>query len=51
MSEAEIAQKTAELDRLLNDPEVRMDPHRVWTLAQELRGPRTIQPPFCSRAA
>jgi hypothetical protein len=37
MSEAEIAQKTAELDRLLNDPGVRMDPHRVWTLAQELK--------------
>ena len=39
MSEAEIARKMAELDRLLNDPEVRMDPHRVWALLQELRAP------------
>jgi len=44
MSEAEIAQKTAELDRLLNDPEVRMDPHRVWTLAQELRRSKGLSP-------
>lgn len=28
--------KLAELDRLLNDPETRMDPHRVWTLLAEL---------------
>ena len=39
MSEAEIARKMAELDRLLNDPEVRMDAHRVWALLQELRAP------------
>ena len=51
MSEAEIAQKTAELDRLLNDPEVRMDPHRVWALAQELKGQRGIQHPFPPRVA
>ena len=29
MSGSEITRKLAELDRLLNDPEVRMDPHRV----------------------
>jgi len=39
MSEAEIARKMAELDRLLNDPEVRMDAHRVWALLPELRAP------------
>jgi hypothetical protein len=39
MSEAEIARKMAELDRLLNDPEVRMDANRVWALLQELRAP------------
>lgn len=39
MSEAEIARKAAELDQLLNDPEVRMDPHRVWALVQELKTP------------
>jgi hypothetical protein len=42
MTELEFQAKLAELDRLLNDPEVRMDPNRVWTLlaeisAQELR--------------
>ncbi|MCA3323448.1 MAG: peptide chain release factor 1 [Roseomonas sp.] len=37
MSEAEIARKTAELDRLLNDPETRLDAGRVWALAQELK--------------
>jgi len=26
----------AELDRLLNDPDVRMDPERVWMLAGSL---------------
>ncbi|MBI0538883.1 peptide chain release factor 1 [Roseomonas sp. KE2513] len=26
----------AELDRLLNDPDVRMDPERVWMLADHL---------------
>ncbi len=43
MTEREFQAKLAELDRLLNDPEVRMDPDRVWTLlaeisAQEMRG-------------
>ena len=33
-SEMELAQK--ELDRLLNDPDVRMDPARVWALAGRL---------------
>jgi hypothetical protein len=37
MSDSEIARKTAELDRLLNDPETRMDAGRVWALAQELK--------------
>jgi ribosomal protein L12E/L44/L45/RPP1/RPP2 len=43
MTELEFESKLAELDRLLNDPEVQMDPHRVWSLlaelsAHELRG-------------
>lgn len=25
-----------ELDRLLNDPETRMDPHKVWSLLAEI---------------
>jgi hypothetical protein len=39
MSDTEIARKMAELDRLLNDPETRMDAGRVWALAQELKAP------------
>lgn len=43
MTEREFQAKLAELDRLLNDPETRMDPDRVWALlaeisAQELQG-------------
>ena len=36
MSEAETERRMAELDRLLNDPETRMDAHRVWALLAEL---------------
>jgi hypothetical protein len=43
MTEREYQAKLAELDRLLNDPEIRMDPDRVWALlaeisTQDLRG-------------
>ncbi|HEY8612177.1 MAG TPA: peptide chain release factor 1 [Roseomonas sp.] len=34
----------AELDRLLNDPDVRMDPERVWTLAGRLSDRATPVP-------
>jgi hypothetical protein len=45
MSEREMEAKLVELDRLLNDPEVRMDPHRVWLLLQEISGAaRQTQP-------
>lgn len=37
MTEHETETKQAELDRLLNDPDTRMDPHRVWSLLAELR--------------
>ena len=36
MTERELDQKVAELDRLLNDPETRMDPHKVWALLAEI---------------
>jgi len=39
MSGSEITRKLAELDRLLNDRELRMDPHRVSALVQELKAP------------
>jgi hypothetical protein len=35
MTEAEYARKLAELDRLLNDPDVPMQPARVWALLAE----------------
>lgn len=37
MTEREFQAKLAELDRLLNDPDVKMDPHRVWALLAEIR--------------
>jgi hypothetical protein len=36
MTQAETERRMAELDRLLNDPETRMDAHRVWALLAEL---------------
>jgi hypothetical protein len=47
MTEREIETKLAELDRLLNDPDTRMDPHKVWTLLAELQDKR---PPASPRA-
>jgi hypothetical protein len=48
MTERDRAEKLDELDRLLNDPETRMDPHRVWSLLAELSdkpvGPPTPKP-------
>ncbi|WP_270936495.1 peptide chain release factor 1 [Falsiroseomonas oryzae] len=38
MTEREIETKLAELDRLLNDPDTRMDPHKVWSLLAEVSG-------------
>lgn len=39
MSEAEIERRMAELDRLLNDPETRMDAERVWAILAEISRP------------
>jgi len=36
MTEAEYNRKLVELDRLLNDPAVLMDPGRVWSLSTAL---------------
>ena len=36
MTETEYARKLDELDRLLNDPDVAMEPARVWSLLAEL---------------
>ncbi len=39
MTDTEIDAKLAELDRLLNDPEVRIDPDRVWSLLAQVSRP------------
>lgn len=36
MTETEYASKLDELDRLLNDPDVPMEPSRVWSLLAEI---------------
>ena len=36
MTEADYTRKLDELDRLLNDPEVRLEPARVWALLAEV---------------
>ena len=36
MIESDVNRKLDELDRLLNDPEVPMEPARVWSLLAEL---------------
>jgi hypothetical protein len=36
VTEKEYARKLDELDRLLNDPEVPMEPARVWSLLAEI---------------
>lgn len=44
MSEAEFERRLAELDRLLNDPEVRLDADRVWVLLAEMARMPTPRP-------
>jgi hypothetical protein len=44
MTETEYSRKLEELDRLLNDPDVPMEPHRVWSLLAEVAQPEH-QPP------
>ncbi|MDE2517272.1 MAG: peptide chain release factor 1 [Rhodospirillales bacterium] len=39
MSETEYDSKLAQLDRLLNDPDVKMEPALVWSLLDELAAP------------
>jgi hypothetical protein len=43
MTASEYAYKVKELDRLLNDPEVRLDPDRVWSLLADVSRPAIPQ--------
>ena len=36
MTESDYSRKLDELDRLLNDPDVRLEPSRVWALLAEV---------------
>ncbi|HZF77255.1 MAG TPA: peptide chain release factor 1 [Acetobacteraceae bacterium] len=45
MTERDMDRKLSELDRLLNDPDTKMDPHRVWSLLAELSAPRSAGQP------
>ena len=36
MTEQDYDQKVTELDRILNDPDSRMEPSRVWSLLAEI---------------
>jgi len=45
MSEREFKRKVEQLDRLLNDPEVRMEPDLIWSLLAEVsRADRKMVP-------
>jgi hypothetical protein len=42
MSTAEYRRKLEELDRLLNDPDVPMQPDRIWALLADVSQPEII---------
>jgi hypothetical protein len=53
MSTGEYRRKLEELDRLLNDPDVPMQPDRIWSLLADVSLPEVtlkIQPPVASAA-
>jgi hypothetical protein len=52
MTQDDYARKLDELDSLLNDPDVPMDPAKVWSLLADLSGRDAVsQPHQCSRQA
>jgi hypothetical protein len=42
MTETEYARKLDELDRLLNDPDVPIEPSRIWSLLAEISAETSI---------
>ena len=42
MSTAEYSRKLDELDRLLNDPDVPMQPDRIWSLLADVSRPEAV---------
>ncbi|WP_431282146.1 peptide chain release factor 1 [Humitalea sp. 24SJ18S-53] len=45
MNQQERDRKIAELETLLNDPAIRMDPERIWSLLAEVSGGLGPAPP------
>ncbi len=43
MSTADDSRKFDEIDRLLNDPDVPMQPDRIWSLLEDVACPRTAR--------
>ncbi|HST74187.1 MAG TPA: peptide chain release factor 1 [Acetobacteraceae bacterium] len=50
MTDTEYSCKLDELDRLLNDPDVPMEPARVWSLLAELSHPEGLGAQACQGA-
>jgi len=50
MTDTEYSCKLDELDRLLNDPDVPMEPARVWSLLAELSHPEGLGARACQGA-
>jgi hypothetical protein len=50
MSTAEYSRKLDELDRLLNDPDVPMQPDRIWSLLADVSRPDVASPPVPAMA-
>jgi hypothetical protein len=50
MTDTEYTGKLDELDRLLNDPDVPMEPARVWSLLAELSHPPGSRAAACQGA-
>jgi hypothetical protein len=44
MTDADYARKLDELDRLLNDPDVPMEPGKVWSLLAEIAQRDVVAP-------
>jgi len=51
MSEADYGRRMEEIDRLLNDPDVPMDAHRVWMLMADVTERMAVSPYAVMEAA
>jgi hypothetical protein len=47
MMQQTIGWKLEELDRILNDPTTAMEPHRVWSLLDDVLAGNSVEEPCC----